>query len=326
MTRRAMIKCIAGLALSAAVSNAGAQPTAFPSKPVRIIAGSAPGALLDVAARLYADRMSQFLKQPVLVENMSGASSTVATRFVARAPADGYTLLGGANTIVTIPHLVKDAGYDTTRDFVGVGEMVRSPGILVVGGSSPYKSVADLVAAAKKSPDAIPYGSGGQGTTSHLPMEMFLRQAGIRMIHVPYKGVAPAVPDVISGRVAGLMGTATSFIGSMKAGQLRAIAITSDNRSPKFPDVPTFKELGYPGATFSIFVGLMAPAAIPQSARARLGDSMEAARADRAMRERLEAIDQEISDVRSPEQFHAFLIEEEAKYAKLIKEANIKAE
>lgn len=326
MKRRGLIKCIAGLALGATAFGAGAQQATFPSKPIRIIVGSAPGALLDVASRLYSDPMSQFLKQPVLVENMSGASSTLATRNVAKAPADGYMLLAGANTIVTIPHLVKDAGYDTAKDFVGVGEMARSPGMLVVGGSSPYKSVADLVAAAKKSPGAIPYGSGGQGTTSHLPMEMFMRQAGISMIHVPYKGVAAAVPDVISARVAGLMGTATSFVGPLKAGQLRAIAVTSDTRNSKFPDIPTFKELGYADATFSIFVGLMAPAGISKAVRARLGDSMEAARANRVLRERLEGIGQEISDVRTPEQFHAFLLEEEAKYAKLIKEANITAE
>lgn len=326
MKRRQIVKAVGGVMACAWAFGVNAQPAAFPSKPIRIIVGSAPGALLDVASRLYAERMSVYLKQPVVVENMQGASSTVAARYVAKAAPDGHTLMAVANTVVTMPHLVKNAGYVFSKDFVAVGEMCRSAGILVASGTSPLKSVPDLVAAAKKRPGELTFGSGGQGTTSHLPMEMFLKESGLSLSHVPYKGVAQALPDVISGRVNVMMGTATSFMGSLNAGTLKALAITSDVRSPKFPNLPTFKELGYPGATYSIFVGLVAPSGLPDAVRSKLAAAMEVARNDKALQARLDNIDQDISDVRTPEQFQNYLKAEEARSVALIRAANITAE
>jgi tripartite-type tricarboxylate transporter receptor subunit TctC len=326
MNKRIFLQYIATLASSATVLSASAQDAPYPVKPIRIIAGSAPGALLDAASRAYAERMSAYLKQPILVENMAGASSILAARYVAKASADGYTLLAGANTIVTTPHLNKKAGYDWAKDFTAIGEMTRSPALLVTSSASPIKSLAQLVAAAKQNGRAIAYASGGQGTTSHLPVELFARQAGITFTHIPYKGNAVAVPDVVSGRVTFMMGAANSFAGLLKSGALRALAISSDARSPAFPDVPTFKELGYPGATYDIWVGLLAPAAMPKAIRARLADAMEAARGDQGLRQRLQGLGQEISSVRTPDQFEAFLHQEEDKYRKLIVEAKIVAE
>lgn len=326
MKRRQFVHAVGGISLAVMACVASAQSAPYPTRPVRIIVSSAAGALLDSSARLYADRMSRYLKQPVVVENMPGASSMLGARYVARSAADGYTLLAFANTVVTMPQLLKGAGYDFGKDFVAVGEMARSPALLVVGGASPFKTLPDLVGAAKKSPGEVTFGSGGQGSTSHLPVELFIKGAGIRLTHIPYKGVAAVVPDVISGRVNCMMGTPTSLYGSIQAGSLRALAISSESRSPKFPNVPTFKELGYPDASYSVFVGLAAPAGIPKAVQAKLAEAMEAARSDQALQARLAALDQEVSEVRTPEGFHAFLLAEERRTVKLIKEANIQPE
>lgn len=326
MHRRKLLQFLAALTPSTPLLTAKAQEISFPVKPIRIIVGSGPGALLDAASRIYADRMSTYLKQPVMIENMAGASSILAARTVAKAAPDGYTLLAAANTIVTIPYIDKKAGYSPSRDFVAVGEMARSPSLLVVSSTSPIKSISELVAAAKKNPGETTYASGGQGTTSHLPVELFAKQAGISLIHVPYKGNAAAVPDVVSGRVGFMMGAATSFLELMKSGALRALAISSDARSPTFPDIPTFKEVGYPNATFDIWVGLLAPAALPKEIRTKLGDAMEMARESKGLRQRLQGMGQDISSVRTPDQFEAFMRIEEEKYRKVIIEAKIQAE
>jgi tripartite-type tricarboxylate transporter receptor subunit TctC len=323
MDRRQLLRYLASLAPVAGVLPALAQDE-FPSKPIRLIVTSPPGALLDAACRLYADRMSAYLKQPVMVENMGGGGGLLAIRYVSKAPADGHTLLACANTVTTVPYLNSKAGY-SLKEFVGVGEMARSPSLLVVAAGSQFKSIADVVAAAKKAPGSVSFGTGGVGTTSHLPVELFAREAGITLTHVPYKGNAVAVPDVVANRVGFMMGTPTSLIELMKSGALRALAITSATRSPKFPDVPTFKELGLGDATFDIWVSLLAPAATPKAVRAKLSDAMEMARKDPNVLARLESMGQVISDVRTPEQLDAVLRSEEEKYRKLIKDAKIEA-
>ena len=324
MKRRQILQYLAALTPGAALFDAAAQEAAYPVKPIRLIVASAPGALLDTASRLYADRMSVSLKQQLVVENIAGAGSMLAARQLVRAAPDGYTVMAAANTIVTIPHIVKNPGF-ATKDLTPVGEMARSPSLLVVPGASEFRSLADLVAAAKKGPGRVDYASGGVGTTSHLPVEMFARQAGIVLSHIPYKGVAPAVPDLVSGRVGFMMSTPTSVEELMKTGALRALAITSDTRSPKYPDVPTFKELGYPGATFDIWVGLLAPAGLPNAIKAKLAEAMELARADQTLARHLAATGQVISDVRTPDQFAKLLRDEEQRYRQLVKDANITA-
>jgi tripartite-type tricarboxylate transporter receptor subunit TctC len=303
---------------------AHAQVAAFPTKPIRLLVGTVPGTLVDQVSRLYADKMSTYLKQPVVVENVSGASSLLAVRQVLKS-TDGYTLLGVANTLVTVPHVSPKSGY-AVKDFAAIGEMVRSPVVLVTGGSSPYKSLAELIAAAKKEPGHITYGSSGVGTTNHLAVELLSRQAGVSFSHVPYKGITAAVPDVSAGRVGFLAGTATSVSELMKTGALRALAISSDKRSHQFPDLPTLKELGYPGATYELWVGVVATAGIPRAAKDRLAEAMEAARNDPDVVKRLEAAGQEISAVRTPAQFDTVLRTDEEKFRKLIKDANIVAD
>jgi tripartite-type tricarboxylate transporter receptor subunit TctC len=321
MKRRHLLKFLAGIAPAATILAAQAQSPAYPSKPIRMIVSTSAGGMTDVVARLYAESVSKVLKQPVVVENMPGASTLLSSRYVAKQAPDGYTLLVSANTIVTMPHVEKNAGYDM-KNFTGIAELSRAPSLLVVGGKSKSKSIAELVAAAKKSPGAIHYGFTGHGTTSHLTAEMFSRSAGVRFGGIPYKGLALAVPDVVSGRVEFLMGPATSTEGLIKSGQMRALAITSNARSPAFPDVPTFKELGYPDVTFSLFFGVLAPAGTPDGVRNTLANAMEAAKNDPKFIERLKALGQDISDVRTPDQFNAFLRQEEDKSVKLIKASN----
>lgn len=321
--RRDILRALSCLP-AAAVPGAFAQD-AFPTKPIRVVSGSVPGTAVDVATRLYAERMAAFLKQPVVVDHVSGASSLLAVRQVIKAPADGYTLLAVANTIVTVPHINPKAGY-AVSDLAGIGEMVRSPVILVTSSSSPYKSLADLIAAAKRAPGQISYGSSGLGTTNHLAVELLSRNAGVKFTHVPYKGIAAAVPDVVAGRVGFLMGTSTSTAELMKSGALRALAISSDARSPQFPDVKTVKELGYADATFELWIGLVGEAGIPAPVKARLGEAMEFARRDPALVAKLREGGQEISGVRTPAQFDALLRSDEARLLKVIKEANIVAE
>lgn len=323
MKRRTLLGGMAALP-SLHLMGAHAQGAAYPTKPIRAIVSSAPGALLDQATRLYGDRMSAILKQPIVVENIAGAGALIAARQAAKAEPDGYTLLTVANTIVTIPHLNPKAGY-SMKDFVAVGEMVRSPSLLVVANNSPIRTLADIVAAAKK-PGGLAYASGGIGTTSHLPVELFARQAGVKFTHVPYKGNATAIPDVVAGRVPFMMGTTTSYSELLKSGQLRAIAITSEERSPKYPNVPTFKEQGFDEASFEIWIGMIAPAGTPAPVIQRLAAAMEAARSDKALVERLDAAGQTISKVRTPAQFAAVLRNDEEKLRKLIVEAGITAE
>jgi tripartite-type tricarboxylate transporter receptor subunit TctC len=324
MNRRELLQGLAALGSSSAFLPAMAQDS-YPARPIRVICGSGPGALADVATRLYAEPMARHLGQPLVVDNIAGASSLIAARAAAKADPDGYTLLTAANTIVTIPHLQAKAGY-AMRDFTPIGEMARSPSVMVTSSESQLKSLADLVIEAKKTPGGLNYASGGQGTTSHLPAELFLHQAGVKINHVPYKGVAAGVPDLVANRVAFMLATPTSVAGLVKSGQLRVLAITSEDRSPKYPDVPTFKELGYSGATFEIWIGVLAPARLPEVIRAKLGRAMEAARDDPRVAQRLEDLGESISGVRTPEEFESSLRTEEAKYAKLIKGALIVAE
>lgn len=322
MKRRQLVKLFAGILPAATLCfPAYAENAPYPNKPIRMIVSTSAGGMTDVVARLYADSVSKALKQPVVVENMPGASTLLSSRYVAKQAPDGYTLLVAANTIVAMPHVEKDAGY-TMKNFTGIAELSRAPSLLVVGGKSNSKSIAELVAAAKKSPGAVHYGFTGHGTTSHLTAEMFARSAGVRFGGIPYKGISLAVPDVVSGRVEFLMGPATSTEGLIKSGQMRALAITSNTRSPAFPDVPTFKELGYPDVTFSLFFGVLAPAGTPGTVTSTLANAMEAAKKDPIFIERLKALGQDISDVRTPDQFNASLRQEEDKSVKLIKATN----
>jgi tripartite-type tricarboxylate transporter receptor subunit TctC len=322
MKRRAFLQAQAAWIAGAGLASRAMAQDPFPSRPIRFVIPSAPAGVSDAVGRVYGERMAKYLKQPVLVENMPGAGTLLAVRNVLKSPADGYTLSVSANTIVTMPYVEKNAGY-SPGDFTGVSYLSKMPMALVVGADSPFRTVAELVAAAKKAPGTITFGSVGIGTTSHLPVELFARNAGIKLQLVPYKGIPLAIPDVVSGRVTLMMGTAPSVAELIKTGRMRALAVTSETRSPSSPGVPTFAELGYEDATYELFLGLMAPARIPASVRKVLADAAEAAKQDPELRKRLDALGQELPTQSTPEQFNAFLRREEGKMKQIVKDANI---
>ena len=321
MNRRTVLMALPGLVASTMGMPAFAQG-AYPIKPVRVVCGSTAGALLDFATRLYAEKMAEVLQQPLVVENIAGASSVLAARNVIRSPADGYTLLTAANTLLAMPHLSRTTGF-SAADFTPIGEMARSPSVMIVSADSEFKTLSDVIKAAQAHPGIITFASGGVGSVSHMAAELFADQAKIKMVHVPYKGVAPAVSDVVSNRVGFLMATPTSVDGMVKSGRLRMLAITSDERSPQYPDVPSFKELGFPAATFEIWVGMFAPAKLPDPVLSVLGSAMEAARNDTSVQRKLKEHGQSISDLRTPEAFASFVAQDDANLSRLIKAANI---
>jgi len=323
VNRRTLMQGASALACLALAGLANAQDN-FPSKPVRFVIPSAAGGATDVVARMYAERLSKLLKQPVITDNMPGAGTLLAVRHVNKSAPDGYTLVVSANTVVTMPYVDKGAGY-MPSDLTGVAYLSRSPMALVVSASSPYKTLADLVAAARRTPGSLTFGSVGVGTTSHLPVELFARTAGIKLELIPYKGIPLAIPDVVSGRVTLMIGTAPSVGELVKAGKMRALAVTSDARSASFPGVPTFSELGYPDATYELFLGLMAPAATPPAVLKVLADAVEQAKKDPELLNRLQTMGQELPTQSSPEQFNAFLRREEARMKKLVRDANIQS-
>ncbi|AGW90185.1 tripartite tricarboxylate transporter substrate binding protein [Cupriavidus sp. DF5525] len=316
--RRHFLRDLSGCMLAAAAFAAQAQNGAFPAKPIRLIVSTSAGGMTDMLARLYADSLSRTLKQPVVVENMPGASTMLASRYVARQAADGYTLLVAANTIATLPQVEKNAGY-AMKDFTGIGELARSPSLLVVGGSSKMRTIPELVAAARKNPGAITYAYTGRGTTSHMTAELFAQDAGVSFNGIAYKGISLAVPDVLAGRVEFLMGPSTATEELIRSGRMRALAITSGSRSSAFPEVPTFKELGYPDATYYLFFGIFAPAGIPDGVRKTVADGIELAKKDAKFIARLQHMGMEVSNVRTPQQFNAFVQDEEAKSVSLLK-------
>lgn len=325
MKRRVFIQTTAAMMVGTTLCSPALAQNAFPSKPIRFVIPSAPAGVSDVVARAYGERMSKYLKQPVLVDNMPGAGTLLAVRNVLKSPADGYSLVVSANTIVTLPYVNKSAGYSPS-DFTGISYLSKMPMALVVGADSPYKTLVQLVAAAKKAPGTISFGSVGIGTTSHLPVELFAQEAGIKLQLIPYKGIPLAIPDVVSGRVTLMMGTAPSVGELIKSGKMRALAVTSDTRSTSFPNIPTFAELGYEEATYVLFLGLMAPANTPPAVRKMLADAAEEAKKDPELRRRLEAQGQELATQNTPEQFNTFLRREEEKMKKVVKEANIQTD
>lgn len=325
MKRRVFIQTTAAMMVGTTLCSAALAQNAFPSKPIRFVIPSAPAGVSDVVARAYGEHMSKYLKQPVLIDNMPGAGTLLAVRNVLKSPADGYSLVVSANTIVTLPYVNKSAGY-SPGDFTGVSYLSKMPMALVVGAESPYKTLAQLVAAAKKAPGTITFGSVGIGTTSHLPVELFAQEAGIKLQLIPYKGIPLAIPDVVAGRVTLMMGTAPSVGELIKSGKMRALAVTSETRSPSFPNIPTFAELGYEEATYVLFLGLMAPANTPPAVRKMLADAAEEAKKDPELRKRLEAQGQELATQATPEQFNTFLRREEEKMKKVVREANIQTD
>lgn len=322
MNRRSFLQsCAIGLAAGSITSFAHARSD-YPQKPIRFIVPTSAGGATDAVARLYGEHMGKALKQSFVVANMPGAATLLGIRHLIQSAPDGYTLGVAANTTITMPYVDKNSGY-MPSDLIGVSNLAKSPMALVTSSESPYKSLDELVAAAKKSPGQISYASVGIGTTSHLPVELFAQAADIELMMVPYKGIALAIPDIVAGRVTMMIGTVASVGSLIESGKMRALAVTSDKRSPDLPDVPTFTELGYPDVQYELFLGLMAPANTPPVIIRMLSDAAEAAKQEPELQARLAHYGQELPTQDSMERFQEFLRLEEARMRRVIEKANI---
>jgi tripartite-type tricarboxylate transporter receptor subunit TctC len=319
-----MLRFFALVSLLAASFACAAQD--WPNRAIRIIVPFAPGGATDIPARLVAPKLSEALGQPVVVENRTGAGGIVGIQAAAQSQPDGYTMLIATNgELVMNPSIYPKLPYDPFKDFVPVSIMVESPMLLVVPANSPYSSLGDIIAAAKAKPGAITYSTAGIGSTSHVLTEMFATQAGIQLLHVPYKGGAPASQAVATGEVAMALLNLGSAVNFVKGGKAKALAVTSEKRHPGFPDWPTAIEAGAPGFADAIWIGMAAPAGVSRDIVNRM--SAEVAKALRApdVRERLAQLGSDPVGS-SPEEAAARIKREFPRYAEAIKKANIRAQ
>ncbi|AQV99208.1 ABC transporter substrate-binding protein (plasmid) [Cupriavidus necator] len=295
---------------------------AYPSRPVRIVVNTGPGGLVDFTTRLVAQELSLRLKQQVIVENRAGGDGMIGINVVKAAPADGYTLLASAGTMAYQQVLKKDANYDITKDFTGIGFLGKSPLLLVVSPESSYKNAADFIKNAKANPNKLTYASAGVGTGTHIAAALYLQRAGLQLLHVPYKGNGPAMPDVMSGRVSMIFEAYGSGKGYLAGGKLKALGVSSTTRVSTSPDIPTLAEQGVPGYSFYTWMGLVAPAGTPKEVVQKLSDALHAVYSNQALKERFKA--EGIEDVfMSPHDFNAFMAKEVADVTSLSKEVRL---
>jgi tripartite-type tricarboxylate transporter receptor subunit TctC len=298
----------------------------YPSRPIRIIVPFAPGGATDLPARLIAPKLSESLGQPVIVENKPGAGGVIGIDMVAKSAPDGYTLLMATNgELVMNPSIYPKLPYNPFKDLVPISVAVESPLVMLVSPSSPFKSVSDVLAAAKANPGSVTYATAGAGSTSHVLTEMLALRTGTKLLHVPYKGGAPASKAIVSGEVAMGLLNLGSAITLINGGRARALAVTSGTRVPELPSVPTLAELGVPDYADGIWVGMAAPAGVPQDVIHRLSAAVVKALEAPDVRAQLTQIG--VHAVGStPEQAAARIQRETPRYAEAIRQANIRPE
>ena len=297
----------------------------FPAKPVKIVVPFPPGAFNDTLGRTLAQEFSKGFAPGSHVENKPGGGTVIGTDFVAKSVPDGHTILVVAFPFALINSLHPQSRLDVTRDFAPLAWAGSTPNLLVVNPDSTYRSVRDLLTAARAKPGTIPYASTGNGTSNHLSMELFKVMAGVDLTHIPYKGSAQAVTDLIGGQVQAMFDNVPNVIAHVKAGRLRAIAITTSRRSPAFPDTPTVEESGVPGYLVSVWFGVVAPAGTPHDVVARLNAEINRVLALREVKERFVQAGIDIVGG-TPEAFGAQIREQVATWGRVVKDANIKAD
>ncbi|HZE10789.1 MAG TPA: tripartite tricarboxylate transporter substrate binding protein [Burkholderiales bacterium] len=311
------------LLLSALLSAAAAAQ--YPARPVRFIVPSAVGGGTDIIARAISLKLSESLGQQFVVENRPGAGQMIGIELAAKAPADGYTILMAASTLAINPIMYKKVPYDPVRDFAPITQAATLPNVLVVHPSLPVKSVAELIAYAKAHPGQLNFASAGIGTSPQMSIELFKSMAGIDMVHIPYKGTAPGVVDLLAGQVLVMAPNLLTALPHIKSGKLRALAVTSAKRTEALPEVPTVAEAGVPGYDSTQWYGVLAPAGTPPQIVARLHDGIVRALRDAEVGKRL-AADGAGAVGSSPEEFAAFIKSESEKWAKVASAAGIKPE
>jgi len=298
----------------------------YPDRIVRIVVPFAPGGGTDVIARTLAQEMAKDLGATVIIENKPGAGTIIGTQAVATSEPDGYTLLMGTFANAVNPSLNAKLPYDPHKDFAPVALIARSFNIVVVNPKSPFQSIADLIAAAKADPDKLSYGTFGTGTSAHLAGELFKDMAKVNLTMVPYKGAAPGITDLIGGQIQVMFTTVASAASLIAGGQLRALAVTSVERSPAFPQLPTVAEAGVPGYAAESWYGLFAPAGTPEAALARLRAEVNKTLLLPDVKEKLSNAGGVEPWITTPEIFAAEIRGEYAKYAKLVKEVGAKVD
>jgi tripartite-type tricarboxylate transporter receptor subunit TctC len=299
----------------------------WPTRPVHLVVPYAPGGPVDLSARLIAPKLQQALSQPLVVENKPGAGGNIGADFVAKSAPDGYTLVIGAIATHAInPALYASLPYDPVRDFRHVALLVQVPNVLVVNRDLPARSVAELVALAKRQPGKLDFASGATGSTGHLAGELFKQLTGTYMVHIPYKGSAPAVADLLAGRVHLMFDNLASALPNIQAGKVRALAVTTVRRSSFLPELPTLDESGLQGFDMTTWWGLMAPAKTPPPVVERLAAEAAKALASADIQERWRAMGSEMPGVRTPAQFSAFVERERKLYAELVKRSGATAD
>ena len=319
-----MKKIVAAVVAALAfVTSAAVAETNYPDRAVKIEVGYAAGGPLDVVARLIGDKLAQIWGKTVVVENVSGASGNIAADRVAKAVPDGYTLLLASNVNIAVnPKLYKNMPFDPVKDLMPITQVAYSPNILVVPNDLPVKSVQELVTYAKANPGKVSFASAGVGTTQHLAGELFKTIAKVDIQHVPYRGATPAITDLLGGRVSMFFGPPSSLLGLVKEGKVRALAVTSAQRFPAAPDLPTMIEAGYPGFVAVLSVGWMAPAGTPNDVIDRIYKDTAKALAAPDVRERLQKIGTEPMGT-SPAEFAADIQREVPQWAEVIKAAGL---
>lgn len=294
-------------------------PAPYPKQAVTLVVPFPAGGPTDAMARLLGQKLSERLGQPVLVDNRAGAGGSLAAELVARAPADGHTLFfGTTGTMAINPSLYKKLRYDPVKDFAPISLMATTMNVLVVNPQVPAKSLAELVQLAKSKPGALAYGSAGNGSSNHLSGELFKSMAAVQINHVPYRGSAPALIDLLGGRITMMFDTIAVQTQNITAGKVRALAVTGVKRSPLLPEVPTAQEAGLPGFDVTIWYGVLAPAATPATIIERLHREMVAVMASNDMRKRMQ-IDGAEAKTTTPAEFAALIKHDTATWAPVIK-------
>lgn len=297
---------------------------AYPERPIRLIVSYPPGGGTDVTARQITPSLSERLGKQIVIDNRSGAGSTLGTNIVAKAAPDGYTLLMADTTFGIVPGLYQKVPYDSLRDFAPVTQITSVPGALVVHPSLPANSVKELVALAKSKPGGLNFGSGGVGTPVHMAAELLQLQAKIKMVHIPYKGAGPAFADLLGGQFHIMFPTMQSAVPHIKSGRLRLLAVTTEKRTPAYPDTPTMEEAGVPGVVSVAWFGIMAPAGTPRAIIDRLHAEAVKVVQEPTIRDRF--IAETAEPVGStPAQFGKFISNEIGKWTRVVKAAGIKA-
>ncbi len=323
--RRAVLAAIATLPLVALPFGAIAQSD-FPNKPIRIVVPFPAGGTLDTLGRLLAPKLQESLGQPVVIDPRGGGATAIGTQAVQKAPADGYTLLFMANSFVLVPMLMQKPMWDPLKDFTPVSLVARVNQVLIAHPSLPANTVNELVALAKASPGKLNFASFGNGTSSHLGVELFKNLAGIDMQHISYKGMAPAMQDILGGQVKVLLANIPDAIPQLKAGKVKALGVADDKRSAQLPDVPTFAEQGFPGFAVYSWYAVVAPAGTPEPVVRKLHAAFSAAVKDPVVVDRLTNLQGMTVLNASGEDLHRFMVAEQKRYADPIRVSGAKIE